>query len=73
MIECQNISLQAGEFKLKDMSLRVESGQYAVVMGKTGIGKTTILEAVCGLRKIQRGKCSLMALRLRVGHLGIAI
>ena len=56
MIECQNISLQAGEFKLKDMSLRVESGQYAVVMGKTGIGKTTILEAVCGLRKIQKGK-----------------
>ena len=30
-------------------------GKYAVLMGKTGQGKTTILECVCGLRHIEAG------------------
>jgi ABC-type sugar transport system ATPase subunit len=33
----------------------VDTGRYAVIMGKTGIGKTTILEAICGLRPIRSG------------------
>ncbi len=31
-------------------------GDYAILMGGTGQGKTTILEAVCGLRTVERGR-----------------
>lgn len=56
MIELIDASVGSGGFSLRGLSFRVENGQYAVVMGKTGIGKTTILETICGLRKIRAGK-----------------
>lgn len=55
MIEASAISIQAGQYQLREISFRIESGQYAVMMGRTGIGKTTILEAICGLRKVSSG------------------
>ena len=33
-----------------DVNLSIREGAYAVLMGGTGQGKTTILEAICGLR-----------------------
>jgi ABC-type sugar transport system ATPase subunit len=60
MIEFNNVSIQtsgrAGAFRLDEISFRIETGEYAVLMGSTGSGKTTILEALCGLRRIARGK-----------------
>lgn len=56
MIELHNVTIRAGQFSLTDVSFRIESGQYAVLMGRTGRGKTTILEAICGLRKISAGR-----------------
>lgn len=55
MIEVQNLTVRQGGFTLPVVSFRVERGQYAVLMGKSGTGKTTILEAICGLRKISGG------------------
>lgn len=55
MIEIDSVTIQAGDYRLENISFQVASGQYAVVMGPTGIGKTTILEAICGLRKVERG------------------
>ena len=55
MIELKNITIRVGQLLLENLSFRVETGQYAVVMGKTGIGKTTILESICGLRSVQSG------------------
>jgi len=56
MIELLDVSVTAGEFSLSGISFRIDSGQYAVLMGQTGRGKTTILEAICGLRKINSGQ-----------------
>lgn len=56
MIELDNVSITSGSFALKDVSLHVAAGEYAVLMGKTGCGKSTILEAICGLRKVQSGR-----------------
>ncbi len=56
MIVIQNMSIQSGEFRLTDVELTVPTGGYAVLMGETGCGKTTILESVLGLRKITSGK-----------------
>ena len=55
MIEIKDLSLRAGEFRLDHLSFTIQSGQYAVLMGKTGRGKTTILEAICGLRRVEAG------------------
>jgi ABC-type sugar transport system ATPase subunit len=56
MIEVRDVTIMAGTFALEHVSFRVESGRYAVLMGRTGQGKTTILEAICGLRSIVSGK-----------------
>ena len=55
MIALDRVHLRAGTFQLRDVCLRIEEGQYAVLMGRTGCGKTSILEAIAGLRTIQSG------------------
>ncbi len=61
MIEFQQVSIRCGSFSLNNVSFRIEAGQYAVLMGKTGMGKTTILEAICGLRKVKNGRIFIRA------------
>ena len=56
MIRVQDLSLQLGGFRLERVSFEVPKGEYAVLMGKTGTGKTTLLECICGLRAITSGK-----------------
>ena len=58
MIEFQNVCIRAGDFRLQDISFEISSGQYAVLMGRTGRGKTTILESLCGLRSIKERSSS---------------
>lgn len=55
MIEIEHMSISAGDFRLSDVSLTIPQGQYGVLMGRTGSGKTTILECVLGLRTISAG------------------
>ena len=55
MIELRDVACGAGAFRLQGVSLAIASGQYAVLMGQTGQGKTTLLEVICGLRPIRSG------------------
>src|SRR5262249_27565079 len=55
MIAVDNLSIRVGTFALERLSFTVDTGQYAVLMGKTGTGKTTLLEALCGLKPIRTG------------------
>lgn len=55
MIEIKNASFAAGSFKLSGVNIEIPTGKYAVLIGKTGCGKTTILETVCGLKPIVSG------------------
>jgi ABC-type sugar transport system ATPase subunit len=59
MIELENLSIRSGPFSLANISLAIPAGQYAVLMGGTGQGKTTILEAICGLRTVTAGRVRL--------------
>lgn len=56
MIHVERLSLNAGSFRLQNISFVVPAGKYAVLMGSTGCGKTTLLESVIGLRKISEGR-----------------
>ena len=55
MISLSHVSIRQGAFALESVSLEVPAGQYGVLMGKTGTGKTTLLEAICGLRSVAAG------------------
>lgn len=55
MIELERVRVSAGTFSLSDVSLKVDAGKYAVLMGKTGSGKTSLLESICGLRTVASG------------------
>ncbi|MFM8729548.1 MAG: ATP-binding cassette domain-containing protein [Planctomycetaceae bacterium] len=56
MIELADVSVRSGDYLLEGISFQVQAGAYAVLMGRTGIGKTTLLEAICGLRRVLRGR-----------------
>jgi ABC-type sugar transport system ATPase subunit len=56
MIQLDNLTIRSGPFTLSGINLLVPGGQYAILMGATGQGKTTILEAICGLRNVTGGR-----------------
>lgn len=59
MIEVNKLAIEQGAFALQDVSFTVPDGAYAVLMGKSGCGKTTIVEAICGLRPVVSGSIHL--------------
>lgn len=56
MIKLDAIKLKQGEFALENLTLEIPGGAYAALMGKSGCGKTTVLEIICGLRPVLAGK-----------------
>jgi molybdate/tungstate transport system ATP-binding protein len=56
MIRVDGLSVRQEKFALNDVSLEVPTGRYGVLMGKTGCGKTSILEVVAGLRRPLAGR-----------------
>lgn len=56
MIEIKELSLSVGKFKIPSLSLSLQKGDFHILLGPTGSGKTLILESIVGLRKIERGK-----------------
>jgi molybdate/tungstate transport system ATP-binding protein len=59
MIEVVGLQIRAGAFTLQNVNFTVASGSHAVLMGRTGCGKTTILEAIAGLRPVHAGSIKL--------------
>ncbi len=56
MIEIRDLNARAGDFRLRDINLRIERGEYFVLLGPTGAGKTFLIECICGLRRVESGK-----------------
>jgi len=56
MIRTQEICFRIGDFQLQSISVHVERGEYFVLMGPPGSGKSILLECICGLRRIQSGR-----------------
>ena len=60
MISIQDLSLKAGAFTVNNVFLALKAGEYGVLMGRTGSGKTTILEAIAGLKPTVSGSIRLL-------------
>lgn len=74
MIEFRQVTIRSGPFTLAGLELHVPTGTTTVLMGRTGAGKTTILEALCGLRPITHGRILLGGVdisTLRPGERGL--
>jgi len=49
MLELQSISKRLGSFAISDLNLRLKQGEYFVLLGPSGVGKTVLLEIIAGL------------------------
>lgn len=49
MLELQGITKRLGSFKLADISLQIGNGEYFVLLGPSGVGKTVLIEIIAGL------------------------
>ncbi len=56
MLEVNNIDLYYGAAQaLRDVSLKVEPGKVACVLGRNGVGKTSLLRAIVGQQPVAKG------------------
>jgi ABC-type Fe3+/spermidine/putrescine transport system ATPase subunit len=55
VLQIKNVYKKLGDFQLKDINLEIEKGEYFVILGPTGTGKTVILEVVAGMYKPDKG------------------
>ncbi|HVN58618.1 MAG TPA: ABC transporter ATP-binding protein [Bacteroidales bacterium] len=55
MLRLTDINKRLGEFSLSGISLDIPEGQYYVLLGRSGSGKTRLLELIAGLDKPDSG------------------
>jgi ABC-type sugar transport system ATPase subunit len=55
MLHVDNLYLRAGDFSVESVSFKIDPGEYYFLLGESGSGKSLILEAITGIRKIQKG------------------
>jgi len=60
VIAVDGLSLKMGAFAVEGVSFTAGTGEYAVLMGRTGCGKTSLLEAICGLKPVRGGRVRLL-------------
>lgn len=56
MIRFENICWKTGGFSLGPVSFTVPTAAYGVLTGRTGCGKTSLAEILCGLRRPTSGR-----------------
>jgi len=56
MIKIEDITRDWEDFTLSDISLNIDDGEYFVVLGPTGAGKTLFLELLAGFYEPENGK-----------------
>jgi molybdopterin-binding protein len=76
VIETRGLTVRAGAFELREVSITVPDGSYGVVIGPAGSGKTTLLESIAGVRPIDAGEVRLQGrdvTRMPAEHRQLAI
>jgi len=49
MIQIEKLTVRLGEFNIRDINLRIGEGEYVVILGPTGAGKSVLLECIAGI------------------------
>ena len=55
MIEIDELTIELKEFTLEKVSLNINKGEFYLILGPTGAGKTLFLEAIAGIVPITSG------------------
>ncbi|WP_297898278.1 ATP-binding cassette domain-containing protein [Methanobrevibacter sp.] len=55
-LEIKNLTVDLGNFCLKDISLSIHEGEYIVLIGPTGSGKSVLLETIIGFYTANKGE-----------------
>ena len=56
MLKVKDLCVQMGKFFLKNVNLEVRDGEYFVLLGPTGSGKSVLLESIAGLTSVTSGE-----------------
>ena len=56
MIKVEGLRVRLGDFELSEVNFEVGRGEYFVILGPTGAGKTVLLEAIAGLLPLKEGR-----------------
>jgi molybdopterin-binding protein len=59
MITIRDLKVNLGDFLLQNINLDIKPGEYFIILGPTGAGKTVLLEAIAGLYPVLEGKVSI--------------
>ena len=60
-IEVSGLSVERGGRRvLRDIELRVEAGSVTGLLGPSGCGKTTLMRAVVGVQRVDRGRVTVL-------------
>jgi molybdate transport system ATP-binding protein len=49
VLRIETLSITLGEFSVRDVSLEIRPGEYFIILGPTGAGKTVLLETIAGI------------------------
>ncbi|MCX6333444.1 MAG: ABC transporter ATP-binding protein [Bacteroidia bacterium] len=55
MLKLENINKKFGDFRLAGISIDIQEGEYFVLLGRSGSGKTQLLELIAGLNEPDSG------------------
>lgn len=55
MITAKNMSVDLGDFHLRNVDLTIEDGEVFAILGQTGSGKSILLESLAGLHDYSTG------------------
>jgi len=56
MLDVRGLCAKRGNFLLEDITFDVQDGEYFVLLGPTGAGKTVLLESIAGITGIRSGE-----------------
>ncbi|MDN7024710.1 ATP-binding cassette domain-containing protein [Methanoculleus sp. FWC-SCC1] len=64
MLQITGLAKTLGSFSLKGVNLSIEDGEYFIVLGPTGAGKTILLETIAGIHTPDTGSISMNGIEI---------